>query len=894
MTEKHTITIKQLLAALANNQYAFQGNQDQGITNVTWDYKQVKEGSLYFCVEDEEFQEAHIVSNSFNYWADAVQAGAVCLLVKKGKITRFPPNVSLIEVEHVNRAMAYISREFYGDPLSDMRIIGITGTNGKTTTTQLLDSIFLNAERVSGVIGTIGIFSPSGKKRASHLSNPMATELFAIGHQMKQDNVDSLIMEITSHSMAFDRNEAIDFDIAVFTNLTQDHLDYHTTFENYKNEKLKHFGRLGSTSKKAYGIVNIDDATGSEFISAVDKKLLATDKVDILTYGIRNKDANLVAYPRQMTSSFSEFDVILRGNHLCSIYLPMPGLFNIYNSLAAFGAAFALGIGIDHIAEGLKKARQVEGRFEKVYCPSDFEIYVDYAHTPDALAKILEEIKSISRKRTIVVFGCGGDRDRPKRAEMGKIAANIADIYIITSDNPRTEDPEKINQDIIAGIPEEKRDNMIVELDRKKAIHMALEMAAPGDSVLIAGKGHETYQIIGKTVHLFSDRKVAQDFFYSRRNKFSRAWIRIDRNALRENFQLIFADKPKGLKVMAVVKDNALGHGIIELASEAQTAGCDYLGVACLPEGILLRQAGFDKIPILVFGERAEDEIPICVHHNMSIQIQSQATAEIISRYSQDLHRITSVHFKVDTGMGRYGVRWDQALEVYQSLLNLPGIRIKGIMTHFAQSDEANKDFANQQWERFQQVTNQLKELNILPPLVHACNTGGYLDLPHAHGNMVRLGALPLGVYPSKVCRRIHIDGKELKPVMSILTRIGFLKQLQPGDFVGYGMHFQAERETKVAVLPIGYGDGFSRLRNRGYVLIQGQEAPIIGGNSMDATMVDVSEIPNVQIGDEVVILGTQAGNEITAMMLADWADTVTYQITTNWSTRVDRVVVCS
>ncbi len=889
MKEDRATTIDRLLGALPENSYGLRGDAGQPISSVEWDYKKVRKGSLYLCIEEEEFQEEHIGSNSFSYWTEAVRAGAVCLLAKRGRIERLPPDVALIEVENVNSAVALISREFYGNPLSEMKVVGITGTNGKTTTTQMLDSVLLHSGHTTGVIGTIGIFYPSGKEDATHLSNPMAPELFKIGRQMRSENVDCLIMEVTSHGMAFDRNEAIDFDIAVFTNLTQDHLDYHLTFHNYKNEKLKHFKRLGSQSKKAFGIVNFDDATGSEFVNAVGKKSLAAGKVNILTYGIRNKDADLVAYPKQMTGSFSEFDLFFRGNHLCTASLPLPGLFNIYNSLAAFGSAFAMGVDIERIAEGLAKARQVSGRFERVECPEDFDVYVDYAHTPDALDKILKEIESVSRKRIIVVFGCGGDRDRSKRPEMGRIAAEIADVSIVTSDNPRTEEPDRIVRDIVSGIPQEKRSNTIIETDRKRAIHTALETATRGDAVLIAGKGHETYQIIGNKAHAFSDRKVVREFFISRQTTFSRAWIEIDRKILKENFRLIFRDKPDSLKVLAVTKDDALGHGIVEFAMEAREAGCDCLGVACVSEGILLRQAGFDKIPILIFGERADEEIPVCVQNDFSLQVQSKTTAELISKYSRRVGKVTGIHFKVDTGMGRFGVRWDRATEVYRSLLDLEAIRLDGIMTHFAQSDEADKEFAVRQQKRFEQVVEQLREGGILPPLVHCCNSGGYLDLPSAHGNMVRIGTLPTGVYPSKVCRRIRIDGRELRPVMSVFTKVAFLKRLFPGDSVGYGMHYAADRERVIAVLPFGYGDGYPRLRNRGHVLIRGNKAPIVGGNSMDATMVDVTEIPDVRRGDKVVVLGRQKEREITAMMLADWAGTVTYQILSNWSPRLNR-----
>lgn len=891
MQNTATLTIGQLLKDLPKDSYTFRGDESQVIEFITWDYAQVRKNSLYFGIEDEEFQENHIETNSFDYWKAAADAGAVCLLVAKNRIEAPPPGISLIETDQLNRSMALIARAFYGDPIKDMKLVGITGTNGKTTTSQLTDSILMEAGNRTGVIGTIGNFYPSGKEDATHLSNPMASELFAIGKRMKEDQVNSLTMEVTSHAGAYDRNHALDFDVLVFTNLTQDHLDTHKTMDEYKRCKLRHFQQLGTKEKTAYGIINVDDSSGKEFAEAVDTHLKSTGKVETLTYGIRNKDADLVAYPKQMTGGFSEFDIFLKGNHLCEIHLPIPGLFNIYNSLAAFGAAFALGISIDQIVEGLKKAMKVDGRFERVECGTDYEVYVDYAHTSDSLEKILQEIRGITRNKVYAVFGCGGDRDRTKRPLMGAVGANIADVCIITSDNPRSEDPQSIINDILEGIPKNSNAKIIIEPDRREAIYAALEMATKDDSVLIAGKGHEDYQIIGKTKHHFLDRGVVKEYFQTEQIKCTRAWIEINRQTIRKNFELIFKDKPRDLQVMAVVKDDAAGHGIIEMAEEALNAGCCQLAVACLSEAIELRRH-FADVPILIFGERLDDEIPRCIRQNLSVQIQSLEKAKLIGELSIKQRVESVVHFKVDTGMGRYGVRWDKAVEVFREIKRIEGIRVEGIMTHFAQSDEALKDHANLQWKRFSDVVESLEREGILPPLVHACNTGGYLDLPHAHGNLVRIGILPCGVYPSKVCRRIEIEGRELKPAMRVLARIAFIKTLQPGDTLGYGMHFTAERVTTIAVLPVGYGDGYPRLRNKGFVLVNGERAPLVGGNAMDATMLDITGIEGVKAGDEVVLLGGQKSEEITAMELADLAGTVTYEILAGWTRRMDRIYI--
>lgn len=891
MTAENTPTIRSLLAALEEGSFRFHGDLDQKIAHITWDYRDVSGLTLYFCLEEEEFQEGHIATNSLDYWKKAVKSGAVCLVTNKDRIKDLPTNISLIEVESLNQAMALLSKSYYQNPLADMKVIGITGTNGKTTTSQMLDSIFFQAEKMTGIIGTIGVFFPSGKQEASHLSNPLATELFTIGKQLQQENVEYLTMEVTSHAGAFDRNYGIDFDIAIFTNLTQDHLDYHKTLDLYKEAKLKLFQSLGQKEKKAYGVINIDDATGKDFIDGIETKRKGSGKVDVITYGIRNKDADLVAYPKEMTGNHSEFDVFLRGNHLSAIRLPMPGLFNIYNALAAFGAAFALGISIEQIVDGLANARKVDGRFEQVDCDADFDVYVDYAHTPDSLQKILEEINGLTKKRVIVVFGCGGDRDRTKRPEMGRIASENANVCIVTSDNPRTEDPQQIIDDITAGISDESSANVIVEIDRQNAIHLALKTASEGDSVLIAGKGHETYQIIGHTTYPFFDRKVVQDFFLTKEEHLSRAWIEISQKNLQRNFEIIFQDKPDNLKVLAVVKDNALGHGVIHMVREAIKAGCNYLGVACLSEALTIRQE-FDDIPILIFGERPDEQVQLCIQYHLTFQVQSKEKAELIAETAREMRTDALVHLKVDTGMGRYGVYWQQAEALYRSIYLIPGLKLEGIMTHFAQSDEADKAYPNLQWERFEGILKNLKEDSILPQLIHACNSGGFLDLPHAHGNMVRLGILPCGVYPSKVCRKLTLEDKTLEPVMSVFTRVAFIKTLQKGDSTGYGMHFTAEEETIVGVLPMGYGDGYPRLRNKGHVLIKGQRAPIIGGNGMDATMVNISHIKNAQVGDKVVLMGKQKNEEISAMMISSWAGTVTYDILSRWSSRMDRQLV--
>lgn len=365
------------------------------------------------------------------------------------------------------------------------------------------------------------------------------------------------------------------------------------------------------------------------------------------------------------------------------------------------------------------------------------------------------------------------------------------------------------------------------------------------------------------------------------------AWVEINRTQLRRNLDLIRADMPPGLKWGSVVKDQAYGHGAVEIARETVHAGASLLATATLDEALELRQAQLGA-PILVFGERPANELAVCIENDFSIFVHDITQAKQINALARQQEKRVSVHLEIDTGLNRYGVRWTKALPVVAAVVQLDNLQLAGLMTHFAMSDELDKTFANEQLRRFEEVLREQKVFDQKAILRHTCNSGGYLDLPQAHGDMVRIGILPLGVYPSKVCRRLA----GLLPVMSVKTRIAAIKEIEPGDTVGYGMRYRAESNRTIAVLPIGYGDGFPRLRNTGYVLIRGQRAPIIGGNAMDAMMVDITGIREPQLWDEVVVMGKQGNDEISVHDLAAWGNTVSYDIMTRWSVRMPRLYI--
>ena len=363
------------------------------------------------------------------------------------------------------------------------------------------------------------------------------------------------------------------------------------------------------------------------------------------------------------------------------------------------------------------------------------------------------------------------------------------------------------------------------------------------------------------------------------------AWVEIDLRQLRRNFELLNQDKPRGLKVLGVVKDDGYGHGALSVARAALDYGAAFLALSTLEEAITLRGQGV-SCRLLLLGDRQESELPWCVAHDLTCCISEDRTMEQLAELAARSGKRLPVHLKINTGMNRYGVRWTEAAGLAERICRTKSLMLEGALSHFAQSDETDKSFANLQLSRFNEVLSELDKRGIHVPLRHLCNSGGFLDLPQARFDMVRLGILPLGVFPSAVCRRIP----GIQSVMSVKARIAAIQHLQPGDSVGYGMRYTAETPRRIAVLPIGYGDGFPRVRNQGCALIHGQRAPLIGGVAMDALTVDITHIPSAQLWDVAVLMGRQEDQEISVHDLAKLKGSVSYDVLTAWRARLPRV----
>lgn len=462
------------------------------ISGIQYDSRKVTLGNLFVAIKG--FQ-----SDGHQYIKQALERGAIAILISDEQYcsNEYP----WILVEDSRLALAEVSNAYYGHPSEKLKLIGVTGTNGKTTTTNLICSIIEAQGQKTGLIGTIhnriGDHILEGSR-----TTPESLELQQMFAQMVEEGIGYAVMEVSSHALELQRVACCDFDIAVFTNLTQDHLDYHKTMEQYCQAKTKLFKMLGNQGETAglqkTAVINLDDPWASHFMVA--------SNVPVVTYSMQ-KEASWKAEQVQVGANGVQY--VVDGH---PVRLHLTGNFNVYNSLAALAVGDALGFSPEAVIGALEQVPGIAGRFQTVSGARDFSVIVDYAHTPDGLENVISTAQAFAKGRVITVFGCGGDRDRTKRPLMGAMAAELSDFCVVTSDNPRTENPEQILQDILPGVTQHMQpETYHVEVDRRKAIHYAVQMAQPGDVVLLAGKGHENYQEINGEKHHFDDYEVAQE-----------------------------------------------------------------------------------------------------------------------------------------------------------------------------------------------------------------------------------------------------------------------------------------------------------------------------------------------------------------------------------------------
>ncbi|MFQ5803111.1 MAG: UDP-N-acetylmuramoyl-L-alanyl-D-glutamate--2,6-diaminopimelate ligase [Candidatus Methylomirabilales bacterium] len=471
-----------------------QGDLDQEIAAVEYDSRRVEPKSLYVSIRGQR-QDGHL------FVPEAVRRGAVAFLVERDIRTNGgePVPGTILQVRESRRALAHLAARFYDMPSRELTLVGVTGTNGKTTVSYLCEAVLEAGGRGVGIIGTIE-YRYGGIHREADRTTPEASDLQALLRWIYHEGGDVAVMEVSSHSLALHRVEGCAFDVAVFTNLTQDHLDFHPTMEDYFEAKAQLFPML--REKGGTAVINLDDPAG--------RRLRELTNGPVVTYGLTaGADVTAATSTYDLQGIRATIRTPWGGGELRS---PLLGRHNLYNLLAAVGVGGALGIPVEQALEALAAVHHIPGRLEPVACGQPFEVVVDYAHTPDALEWVLRALRELSPDRLMILFGCGGDRDRKKRPLMGEVAARLADRIFLTSDNPRSEAPEAILDEIEAGVAgvAGAAGRTSLAVDRGEAIEAVLREARAGDVVLIAGKGHERTQTIGQEVIPFDDRQVAR------------------------------------------------------------------------------------------------------------------------------------------------------------------------------------------------------------------------------------------------------------------------------------------------------------------------------------------------------------------------------------------------
>ncbi len=481
------------------------GDEDIRISAIEYDSRKVEKEGLFVAIEGME-------TDGHKFIKDAVENKASCIVLNENRLDEFgflleQKELAVVTAKDTRKALSQISARFYGEPSLKSIVIGVTGTNGKTTTTYMLESILSKAGFTCGVIGTINYRWKDKIIHASH-TTPESKDLQEMMSTMVLDGVDCIIMEVSSHALSLQRVDDIHFDCGIFTNLTRDHLDYHITFNDYFMAKVRLFEVLEKSLKqKKAAFVNADDNYGKQILQWRNRY-----GYPFFSFGVTNN--------ADYHGIESSIHISIKGTQFATdmpfakqFTMKLAGRFNVYNALGAIGVADFLNVPVGRIVTGLSVLTSVPGRFDTILSPQGFAVVVDYAHTNDALEKLLISVRSLKPDRIITVFGCGGNRDKTKRPLMGKVSEDYSDWVIVTSDNPRKENPEAIIRDITAGM---KTNRYQVIVNREEAIKKAIYMAGKDDVVVIAGKGHEDYQIIGNKKYHFDDKEVARKYIHER------------------------------------------------------------------------------------------------------------------------------------------------------------------------------------------------------------------------------------------------------------------------------------------------------------------------------------------------------------------------------------------
>lgn len=826
-------------------------------SDFSFDSRTTQPGQLFLAVVTE-------TGDGHDYITQAVRAGASGILCER------PPEPSLdgvtcLLVEDTRRALLDYARYILAQ--RDLPVIGVTGSVGKTST----------KEAIAAVLGVRwSVFSNYGSYNGRY-GLPIA-----LG-QLRDDHI-LAVLELASDSVGEIRElaEVTRPKVGVVTSIGSSHLQF--------------FGTLEEIAREKGALIEALPADGTAILNRDDphvRQLATRTKARVLRYGCELAPAaasdDLVAEEVSVSLDGTAVRVRHRGE-VHDLRIPYLGAQHAYTALAAAAVGLVYGLSWEEIAEGLERLEPLPGRTRLIPGVHGSWLLDDsYNASPESAAAALELLSRLPAERRIVLLGdisqLGSQASEAHR-RLGYDCAAVADI-LITKGELASQAAEGARE---AGMPAER---LVVTYSSYDAAQALNGLLGPGDLVLIKGSAEARLeQVTREVLHSPEDvallpRQTAGWQQVRLQHPGRPTWVEVDLRAIAQNVRYIADLVGPEVAVMAVLKADAYGHGAIKVARTALNNGASWLGVACLGEAITLREAGLSA-PILSLGYTPAWQARQAILHDVSVTLYSEDLAEALSRAASDLGREAHAHIKVDTGMARLGLLPAEVVPFVRRVARLPGLVLEGIFTHFANADSADLTYTERQMEAFRQVLGALSEEVLLPPLIHAANSAAILRLPKSHFNMVRLGIAMYGLNPSEAVP----CPPGFRPAMSFKCQVAQVKELPPDSPVGYGCSFRTERASRIAVIPVGYADGFRRgPQNWGQVLVRGRRAPIVGHVCMDQTMTDVTDIPGVRQGDEVVLIGRQGNDEITVDEVARRIGTVNYEVVSEILARVPRIV---
>ena len=818
-----------------------------------FDSRILEPGQLFLAVVTE-------TGDGHDFLSDACQAGATGIVCQHPP-HQTPPGVTCILVENTQQALSDYARHILS--MHSVEVIGITGSVGKTST----------KEAIAAVLGTTRSVFKNYGNYSGRFGLPVS-----LGGLTEDRDIAVLEMACDSYDEIRHLADITRPRVGVVTAISHNHLQFFGTLDQIAIEK----GRLvEALPSDGTAVLNYDDPR----VRAMAERTRAS----VFTFGL-SPEAELYAHEVSVHPDGTSLEVRWRGATI-RLRIPLLGAHHAYTALAAAAVGLLYDLSWADIAAALQKVRPLPGRTRLLPGVNGSHILDDsYSASPASTLAALETMGRLPAKRRLVVLGdmtqLGSYAEQGHRL-VGRRCAEVADRLLTKGDLARIAADEAIR----AGMPPS---NVQVTYTAHDVTRSLADNLGAGDLVLLKGSAEARLELVAR--ELLHDPEQASQVLPRQHRGWARVrlepparptWVEIDLEAIAYNVRQIVKLVGSGVDVLAVLKADGYGHGALKVARTAMNNGVTWLGVACLGEAVMLRRAGIDA-PILILGYTPAWQAREAVLNEVVLTLFSREVAASLSRAAVDLGRTARVHLKIDTGMGRLGLLPADVLPFMRDISGLAALEIDGIFTHFSVADDADLEYTYWQLDRFKDVLDALRSHGLLPPCIHAANSAAILRIPESHFNMVRLGIAMYGLNPSENAS----CPEGFRPALAFKCQIAQVKELPADHYISYGRAFRTRRPSRIAVIPVGYADGFRRAPHHwGHVLVGGRRAPVVGRVCMDQTMIDVTDIPNVRQGDEVVLIGSQGDERITVDEVARRLGTISYEVVSEILARVPRVV---